>query len=66
MKRYIFVLVGILALILSACSGGESADGSFQSADDLIKGLQAPGLDASKGEKLETFQKVRLHRNAEG
>lgn len=52
--RYLFILVGIMALILSACGGAESAGGALQSAEDLAAGLQDQGLDASVAEQLET------------
>jgi hypothetical protein len=52
--RYLFILVGIMALILSACSGAESDRGALQSAEDVAAGLQDQGLDASVAEQLET------------
>ena len=52
--RYLLILVGMMALILSACSGAGSDGGALQSAEDLAAGLQDQGLDASVAEQLET------------
>jgi len=66
--RYLYLIVGIMALFLAACSSAANAGGSLQSADDLAASLQEQGLDASKGEQLEVdlFSVPAILVNADG
>lgn len=52
--RLLFVVVVILGL-LAACSsaGGKEPSGTLNSAEDLLAALEAQGISAAKGERVE-------------